>query len=415
MNTTLLYLGILMVAGLLATRLIRLIKLPNVTAYLLAGLLIGPSILKLIPDSTPLGQLGAFSAAALDSLSVLTTLALGFIAFSIGGEFKLDTLKRLGKKVTVITLFQAVGTVIVVFAVLLIAGLCGLFGENWLPLVFTLSAIATATAPAATLLVVRQYKAHGPVTETLLPVVAMDDAIGLMIFSIFNAIALAIASGEKPTVTTMLLEPLKEIVLSLVIGFALGLLVALGTRFFKSRANRLSLCVTATIIGVALADMWNLSSLLLCMMIGATFSNLGFEVDRVLEGSDRWTPPLFMIFFVISGASLDLSILPTVGLLGAFYIIARSLGKYFGAMAGAATVKSDKNVRKYLGITLLPQAGVAVGMAQIALAEFTSLGNVDMGKRIQAVVLCATLVYEIVGPVLTKIALKKAGEIDGNV
>jgi len=389
-----------MAVGLLFTRIIKLIKLPNVTAYLIAGLLIGPSVIGLI------------SKEAVESFNIIVTLALGFIAFSIGGEFKLDSLKKLGKNVTVITFFQAIGAVVVVFVTLWIAGLCGAFGDNYMPIVFTLSAIATATAPAATLLVVRQYKAHGPVTETLLPVVAMDDAIGLMVFSIFNALALALASGGKPTVSSMLLEPLKEIVLSLLVGFGLGLIVALCTRIFKSRANRLSLCVAATVIGVALADMWNLSSLLLCMMIGAVFANLGKDVERVLEGTDRWTPPLFMLFFVISGADLDLSILPTVGLLGVLYIIARSLGKYFGAMLGATAVKADRNIRKYLGITLLPQAGVAIGMAQIALAEFTSLGNPDMGRKIQAVVLCATLVYEIVGPVLTKIVLKKAGEIE---
>lgn len=399
---TLLFLGIAMAVGLLFTRIVKLVKLPNVTGYLIAGLLIGPSVLGLIDKTT------------IESFDVIVTLALGFIAFSIGGEFKLGTLKKLGKNVTVITFFQALGAVAVVFVVLLVAGLCGALGEDYLPMVFTLSAIATATAPAATLLVVRQYKAHGPVTETLLPVVAMDDAIGLMIFAIFNAIAVAIASGETVTVTTMLLDPLLEIFLSLLIGFALGLVVALCTRVFKSRANRLCLCVTATVIGVALADMWGLSSLLLCMMIGAVFSNLGFEVDRVLEGTDRWTPPLFMLFFVISGADLDLSILPTVGILGALYIIARALGKYFGAMAGSAVVKADPNIRKYLGITLLPQAGVAVGMAQIALSEFSALGESDIGRKIQAVVLCATLVYEIVGPVLTKISLKKAGEITGN-
>ena len=389
-----------MAVGLLFTRIIKLIKLPNVTAYLIAGLLIGPSVIGLISKET------------VESFNIIVTLALGFIAFSIGGEFKLDSLKKLGKNVTVITFFQAIGAVVVVFATLWIAGLCGAFGDNYMPIVFTLSAIATATAPAATLLVVRQYKAHGPVTETLLPVVAMDDAIGLMVFSIFNALALALASGGKPTVSTMLLEPLKEIVLSLLVGFGLGLIVALCTRIFKSRANRLSLCVAATVIGVALADMWNLSSLLLCMMIGAVFANLGKDVERVLEGTDRWTPPLFMLFFVISGADLDLSILSTVGLLGVLYIIARSLGKYFGAMLGATAVKADHNIRKYLGVTLLPQAGVAIGMAQIALAEFTNLGNPDMGRKIQAVVLCATLVYEIVGPVLTKIVLKKAGEIE---
>ena len=407
MEKTLLALGIAMAVGLLFTRLIKLVKLPNVTAYLIGGLLIGPSLWGLITN----GSFAILSHEAVESFKIIVNLALGFIAFSIGGEFKISTLRRLGKNVTIITVFQAIGTVLVVFCVLSCAGLLGLLGDNYWPIVFTLSAIATATAPAATLLVVRQYKARGPVTETLLPVVAMDDAIGLMIFSIFNAIAVALASGDGLSAKTMLLEPLREIGLSLVVGLVLGAVLAFCTRVFKSRANRLSLCITATLFGVALSEIWHLSSLLLCMMIGAVLCNFGKDVDRILDGSERWTPPLFMLFFVISGAELNLEVLPTVGVLGALYIIARSLGKYFGAMAGAGAVKADPNVRKYLGITLLPQAGVAVGMATIALNEFTVLGHSDLGKKIQAVVLCATLVYEIFGPMLTKIALKKAGEI----
>lgn len=392
---SLFYLALALIFGLASTRLVKLIKLPNVTGYLVAGLLIGPSVFGLV------------SHEGVESFNIIVTLALGFIAFSIGGEFKLDVLKRLGKNVVVITAVQAFGTVIAVFAVLYAAGVCGLLGENYLPMVFTLSAIATATAPAATLLVVRQYKARGPVTETLLPVVAMDDAFGLMIFSIFISIAQAFASGTNPTIATMLLEPLRELVLSLVIGAAIGFVVSLCSRVFKSRANRLCLCIAATVLGVSLSEMWHLSSLLLCMMIGAVFSNLGKDVDKILDGTDRWTPPVFMLFFVISGMELDLSILPTVGVLGALYIISRSIGKYYGARFGAAMVKADKNIRKYLGLTLLPQAGVAVGMAQIALSRLPS----EFGTKIQAVVLCATLIYEIFGPVITKIALQKAGEI----
>ena len=392
---SLFYLALALIFGLASTRLVKLIKLPNVTGYLIAGLLIGPSVFGLV------------SHEGVESFNIIVTLALGFIAFSIGGEFKLDVLKRLGKNVVVITAVQAFGTVIAVFAVLYAAGACGLLGENYLPMVFTLSAIATATAPAATLLVVRQYKARGPVTETLLPVVAMDDAFGLMIFSIFISIAQAFASGTNPTIGTMLLEPLRELALSLLIGAAIGFAVSLCSKVFKSRANRLCLCIAATVLGVSLSEMWHLSSLLLCMMIGAVFSNLGKDVDKILDGTDRWTPPVFMLFFVISGMELDLSILPTVGVLGALYIISRSIGKYYGARFGAAMVKADKNIRKYLGLTLLPQAGVAVGMAQIALSRLPA----EFGTKIQAVVLCATLIYEIFGPVITKIALQKAGEI----
>ncbi len=386
--TSLLCLAVALAAGLLFTRIVKPIGLPNVTAYLIAGLLIGPSVLNIVTDEI---------AAGFDTV---VTLALGFIAFSIGVEFKFSHLKEIGGKVFVITLFQALTAVACVFVTLL------LFGFD-LPIVFTLSAIATATAPAATLLVIRQYKAHGPVTETLLPVVALDDAIGLVIFSVFMSVSKSIAGGEGIDVWKMVLDPLREIGLSIVAGTVLGLILTLCMKFFKSRANRLSLMIAAVVAGVALAEKFDLSSLLVCMLIGAFFINLKEDAEYIIEGCDRWTPPLFLLFFVVSGADLDLSILPSVGLIGVLYIVARSIGKYSGAATGAAIVKSEPNVRKYLGFTLLPQAGVAIGMAQIAAVELPS----ELGAQVRAVVLCATIVYEIIGPVLTKISLTMAGEI----
>lgn len=385
--TTLLCIAVAMVAGLLLTRVVKLINLPNVTGYLVAGLLIGPYVL------------GAISKEAAEGLSIITTVALGFIAFSIGGEFKLDHIKQIGSKAITITFFQAMAAVVLVDITLI------LFGFE-LPVALILGAIATATAPAATLMVVRQYKAKGDVTNTLLPVVAMDDAIGLMVFSISIAIAASLSSGEQLGVTSMLLKPLLEIVISLAAGAVIGFLVALSMRFFKSKANRLCICIAAVILGVGLAKRFELSDLLLCMAIGAVFVNMRDDAHTVLDGTDTWTPPIFMLFFVISGAHLDLAVLPTVGLLGVLYLVARSLGKYFGAYLGAVVVKASPNIRKYLGITLLPQAGVAIGMAQMAMEALPAHGS-----QIQAVVLCATLVYELVGPVLTKIALIKCGEI----
>ncbi len=376
-----------MAAGLLLTRVVKLVNLPNVTGYLIAGLLIGPYFL------------GAISKEAAEGLSIITTVALGFIAFSIGGEFKLDHIKQIGSKAITITVFQAMAAVLLV-DVTLIA-----FGFE-LPVALTLGAIATATAPAATLMVVRQYKAKGEVTNTLLPVVAMDDAIGLMVFSISIAIASSISSGEQMGVVSMLIKPMLEIVMSLLTGAVIGFLVALCMRFFKSRANRLCICIAAVILGVGLAKRFELSDLLLCMAIGAVFVNMRDDAHNILDGTDAWTPPLFMLFFVISGAELDLAVLPAVGLLGILYLVARSLGKYFGAYLGATVVKASPNIRKYLGITLLPQAGVAIGMAQMAMSVLP-----EHGSQIQAVVLCATLVYELVGPVLTKMALIKCGEI----
>lgn len=384
---TLLCLAAAMALGLLLTRLAKKVNLPNVTAYLIAGLIVGPYCLNL------------FSENMLAGISELTSIALGFIAFSIGGEFKWESLKRVGVKALIITIFQAIAALAAVDVVLI---LCGFD----LPLSLTLGAIATATAPAATLMVVRQYRAQGTMTNTLLSVVAMDDAIGLAAFAISLAMAQSLTSGAAPTVQNMLISPLLEIGLSLVVGAALGTVLSFLLRFFRSRANRLSLMIAAVFAGVALSDCWGLSALLTCMAIGAAMVNLRADSGALIENTDRWTPPLFMLFFIISGAELDLQVLTTVGLLGVLYLVARSLGKYFGSALGACVVKSEPKIRKYLGLTLLPQAGVAIGMAQVVIAKLPEYGEV-----IRAVVLCATLVYELVGPVITRVALSRAGEI----
>lgn len=377
--------------GLLLTRIAKKINLPNVTAYLVAGLAVGPYCLNL------------FDQDALAGVAQITSVALGFIAFSIGGEFKWESLKRVGTKAVIITLFQALAALALVDIVLLV------FGFD-VPLSITLGAIATATAPAATLMVVRQYRAQGTMTNTLLSVVAMDDAIGLAAFSISLAIAQSLTSGAAPTLYNMLVSPLLEIMLSLVVGGLLGALLSFLMRFFRSRANRLSLMLAAVLAGVALADGYGLSSLLTCMAIGAAMVNLRDDSEMLVEIIDRWTPPLFTLFFVISGAELDLHVLSTVGILGLLYILARSLGKYFGARVGASVVKSEPKIRKYLGLTLLPQAGVAIGMAQVVITKLP-----EYGAEIRAVVLCATLVYELIGPVITRIALERSGEIPGSV
>lgn len=384
---TLLSLSLGMIIGLLMTRVMKKINLPNVTGYLLAGLIAGPYCLKI------------FTAGELDGMEVLTNAALGFIAFSIGGEFKLSSLKQLGAKIFIITVFEAVGASALVSTVLLLMG-------KPVPLALILGAIASATAPAATLMVVRQYKASGPVTSTLLPVVAIDDAVCLMLFSILSSAAKSIEAGNGFDFKETVLMPLLEIGASLCLGFAVGTVLSFATKFFRSRANRISLVVTSVFLGVGLSEMLGLSSLLLCMSIGAALANFCKVTDAVLDGTDRWTPPLFMLFFVISGAEFNFSILPQVGFVGIVYILLRSFGKYFGAMAGCSIAKTEKNVRKYLGITLLPQAGVAIGMAQLSLTVVP-----EYGEQIRAIILCATLIYELVGPLLTKLVLTKAGEI----
>lgn len=382
----LLTIGIAMAAGLLVSRLARLVKLPNVTAFLVAGLVIGPCVGRIITEE---------QAA---SMNVISEAALGFIAYAIGGEFKLSYLKKIGKAPLTITFFQGMTTALCVDVGLIVLGVP-------VPEALLLGAIALATAPAATLMVVRQYKANGPVTQMLLPVVAMDDALGLMVFSISSSVAAALLGGEM-TVQSMLVAPLAEIVGSLALGSALGFVLGYCSRFFASRGNKLALSIALVLAGVGLCDMWGLSSLLVCMMIGAVMVNISQQHEVLMEQCDRFTPPLFLLFFVLSGAQLDLTVLPVVGLTGICYLLLRSIGKWCGTMLGALCVHADGNIRKYLGLTLLPQAGVAIGMSQLVSIKFPALAS-----QINTIVLAGVLVFELVGPIVTKLALTKAGEI----
>jgi Kef-type K+ transport system membrane component KefB len=388
----LLSLGVAIAIGMIFNRIVKKLGLPNVTGYLVAGVLIGPSFLQIIPHTW------------LQSCTLLVNVALGFIAFSIGGEFKLSKIRNIGKSVLVITVFQALVTTLLVDIGLLI----------FFPpaVAVCLGAIATATAPAATLMVIRQYNAKGPVTNILMPVVALDDAIGLIVFSVSLSIAKLTLAVDGINYLHILLDPLKEIVLSLLIGAIIGAVLTFCLGFFHSRSNRLVSIISAVFIGTSVSSLFGLSSLLLCMAIGAMMSNFYRESEKMLDITEHWTPAVLLLFFVIPGAELDLTIVPTVGLLGVLYLVLRSAGKYFGARLGASVVKESPNIRKYLGVALLPQAGVAIGMSQIVVKALPS----EYGSQIRAVVLCATLVYELLGPLLTKIVLKKAGEItsDGN-
>ena len=383
---TLLIVAIALAAGLLLSRLAGKLKLPNVTAFLIAGLFIGPCVTGLITHE------------ALSSMAIVSEAALGFIAFSIGGEFKLSHLKKIGKAPLTITIAQGVATALFIDLGLILLGFD-------VPTSLLLGAIGLATAPAATLMVVRQYKADGPVTRMLLPVVAMDDALGLMVYSISASVAQALLGGQM-TVSSMVVAPLVEIVGSLALGVALGMALTYLSNFFRSRGNKLALTIACVLAGVALCSMWHLSSLLVCMMIGAVVVNMSNNSKVIMEQTDRFTPPLFLLFFVLSGAELDLSVLPAVGLLGIAYVVLRSLGKCLGTTAGAIMVKADKNIRNYLGFTLLPQAGVAIGMATLTVGRFPELGSL-----ISTVVLAGVLVFELFGPIITKWALTRSGEI----
>lgn len=383
-----LYLGIAMTAGLIFNRIVKKFNLPNVTGYLLAGLVVGPYVLNIVPK------------LAVEEMGLITNVALGFIAFSIGGSFKFSVIKAIGAKVLVITFFEACTASLFVTVALLIFGFEA-------PVALSLGAIAAATAPATTLLVARQYNANGPVTRMLLPVVAMDDAICIILFSVMTSIAAVLAGGKELSVGEMILDPVREIGLSLLLGAAVGFVIAFCSKLFKSRANRISVIVCSIFLCVALADKFDLSALLVCMMNSAIMVNFSKESDKMLEVCDRWTPPLFLLFFVISGAELNLSVLKQIGVIGIIYLAARTLGKYLGATTGSTIVKADKNIRKYLGLTLIPQAGVAIAMSQLVMTVLP-----QYGEMIRAVILSATLVYELTGPLITKAALTAAGEIE---
>ncbi len=405
----LLSLSIALLAGLLLSRLAKLLKLPAVTAYLVAGILIGPYAL----GAFGVPGLGFISMEDVDTYSLICDVALGFIAFSIGNEFRLSTLKKNGKQATVIGIFQAVVTTLLVDAVLI--GLHFLMPDKLsLPAAIVLGAIASATAPAATLMVVRQYKAKGPLTDILLPIVALDDAVGLVLFAVSFGIAKALISGSVDIIS-VIVEPILEVVLSLGLGFIMGQLFTLSERFFHSRSKRLAMSVTFVFLTVALSMMQfevfgihvAFSSLLVCMMLGTVFCNECDFSEELMDRVDRWTAPLFILFFVLSGAELELSVFSdwAIVLIGVVYIISRSAGKYFGAYSSAKAVKCDEHIVKYLGITLLPQAGVALGMA------IKAAGLGPEGEIVSNITLFAVLIYEIVGPLLTKISLLKAGEI----
>ncbi len=405
----LLSLAVALFAGLMLSRLAKVVKLPAVTAYLVAGILIGPYCL----GALGIEGLGFISMDNIKTYRLLSDTALGFIAFSIGNEFRLSQIKKIGKQAAIIGVIQAVFTTIVVDAALI--GLHFIIPDK-LPLsaAIVLGAIASATAPAATLMVVKQYKAKGPVTDILLPIVALDDAVGLVLFAVSFGVAKALISGEVSLIS-VILEPFLDVTFSLTLGAVMGFAFNFFERFFHSRSKRLSMSVTFVFLTVALSMLeFNVgkvhiefSSLLVCMMLGTVFCNICDFSEELMDRVDRWTAPLFILFFVISGSELELSVFSDgfIILIGIVYIVFRCFGKYFGARFSSSAVKCDSNIVKYLGITLFPQAGVALGMA----LKSESLGV--QGILIANITLFSVLVYELIGPFLTKISLMKAGEI----
>lgn len=406
---TLLSVSIALLAGLIMTRLFKPLKLPSVTAYLIAGVLIGPYCL----GALHIPGLGFISHDAVGSLALISEVALGFIAFSIGNEFRVNELKKTGKQALVIGIIQALFAALLV-DVALYAVHVAMPDKLSLAQAITLGAIATATAPAATLMVVRQYKADGPLTKLLLPIVALDDAVGLIVFAVSFGIAKTLVSGTVDLVS-ILVNPLIEIVCSLVLGAIMGWVLTQLEKLFNSNTNRLNLTIGVVFLTASLAMMdfhvgpvhISFSSLLVCMMLGTVFCNICPLSEDLMEASDKWTSPLFAIFFVVSGAELELSVFTDMAIIGIglIYILFRCLGKYIGTFTSAKMTKCSPKICKYLGITLFPQAGVALGMCTTAM----QLG--EAGRLIRNITLFAVLIYELFGPVLTREALKAAGEI----
>ncbi len=406
---TILSVSFALIIGLLMTRVLKPLKLPAVTAYLISGILIGPYFLGRLGIS----GLGFTTLEEVETLKLIADVALGFIAFSIGNEFRMSHLKETGRQATVIGIVQ--GLVAAAFVdVGLVALHFAMPDKLSIPAAITLGAIATATAPAATLMVVRQYKAKGKLTDILLPVVALDDAVGLMVFAVSFGVAKAMVQGTFDLVS-ILVQPMVEIVLSLALGALLGAILTWLEKFFNSNSNRLSLTIGFVFLSVALSKLSftvggvhvGFSSLLVCMMAGTMFCNLCDLSFDLMDRADGWTAPLFALFFVISGAELELGVFGDVAIVGVgiAYILLRSLGKYFGSYWSASWTHCDETIKKYLGITLLPQAGVALGMCH-------SVGELGAGADlVRNIVLFAVLIYELVGPVMTRDALTRAGDI----
>ncbi len=418
----LLSMSVCMFAGLMMTRVLKRLNLPDVTSYLIGGVLIGTFCLGSF-------IVGGYSFGFNDTVSpvgrfaIISDVALGFIAFDIGNEFRLSELKKTGKQATVIGIVQAFTATALVDAALIGVHflVLSLTGVDYLPIpaCIILGAIATATAPAATLMVVRQYKAKGALTNILLPIVALDDAVGLVVFAISFGISRAMYGGALDVIS-IVVEPLCEIVLSLILGAVLGFILSYIENVFHSRSNRLSLMITFVLLTVAITMLkfkvgeitLGFSSLLTCMMLGTVFCNVCDCSIEMMERVEGWTKPLFILFFVISGASLDLSVFkkPIFIIIGAVYIISRSIGKYIGSYGSAKATRCDDHIVKYLGITLLPQAGVALGMVS-TVANDAVFGATEIGSTVRFVVLFAVLVYEVFGPMMTRWALTKAGDI----
>ncbi|MGD9605577.1 MAG: cation:proton antiporter [Bacilli bacterium] len=392
----LLYAGIVLVTGLLFGKLAKYTHLPNVTGYLVGGLIIGPSVLGIVSEDN------------LISMNLVSHVALGFIAFSIGNELKLSYFKKVGTRPIVIAVFESLFAVLFVFVGLIVFfAIKGDLSLTNIRFSLVLSAIAAATAPAATLMVVRQYRAAGSLTDMLMSVVALDDSVALILFGINVAISNGLGGNGDTSLFVQILKPIWEIIFSLGIGGIFAIVLNFACKWYSNRGNRISLTLAFIFLTIFLTNYFGGSVLLACMALGGLFANISKDYDEISKLTYYITPPIFIMFFVLSGAELKLSLIFVVGAIGIVYIFTRVFGKIFGSWFGSKITHAEPKIAKYLGYTLIPQAGVAIGLSLIA----TQILNPTMGSQIRTIVLAATLVYELTGPIITKITLKKAQEI----
>lgn len=385
--------AVLFLSGLLFARIFGKFKFPDVTGYLIGGIIIGPCVL------------GLLSKEAVDGMDAISQLALSFIAFSVGSEMNFESIKQMGTKILIVTFFEAMGALIFVTLTML------LFFKTDVAFAITIGSIASATAPAATLMVIKQYNAKGGLVDVLIPVVALDDAICIMAFGVCSSIAITIMSGSDLNFVNMIFEPVKEIFLALIVGFVAGIIFILLSKRLKNDTETLTFTLAMIFIVTTVTDKWGLSSLLTLMMSGIVISNMGSVDRRYQELISTITPPIFIAFFVLSGADLNLGGLKAAGLIGFAYVIARVLGKFFGAMASTKLTGFSKEVQNNLGLTLVPQAGVAIGLSLIAEKIIPE----PHGSMIRTIILAGTICYELIGPIVAKFALKRAGCIEEDI
>lgn len=384
--------SIIILVGLLGGRIAKKFGLPSVSGYIVAGLLLGPSFIDLV------------SHEGLNSLGFITDIALAAIAFSIGNEFLLSDMKKVGNKIFLLTIAEVIGVLVIVFMTMYF-----LFNQSF-EFSIVIASMSAATAPAGIVMVIRELRADGPLVKTILPVVALDDALGIMVFSVALSIAKMTSGLADFTLIQIVSDPLIEIFGSLLLGFLLGLGLTYLANKAKGRDELLKISLAFILATVGAANFFNMSPLLTAMMMGGTLVNLMHNSKRVFDNINSFTPPINLLFFTLAGMSLDLKILASVGMLGVGYILARAIGKILGAGVGAKALGESETIQKYLGLSLLTQGGISIGLSVIVRNELP-----QFSQSIVTVILFSVLVFEILGPILAKIAITKAGEVNGMV